>query len=80
MGEITRLIIGRITDCNVKCHTSHVMKYSIEKSRKKVNTMDFKTIDKNFYNNKRKRKLPKSYGSNAIPKSNVEHPSEIYST
>ena len=48
MGEITRLIIGRITDCNVKCHTSHVMKYSIEKSRKKVNTMDFKTIDKNF--------------------------------
>ena len=36
--------------------TSHVLKHSIEKSHKNVNTIDFKIIDKNFDNNKRKRK------------------------
>ena len=37
--------------------TSHVLKHRTEKSHKNVNTIDFKIIDKNFHNNKRKRKI-----------------------
>ena len=33
-------------------HTSHFLKYSIDKSHKNVNTIYFKIIDKNFHNNK----------------------------
>ena len=45
----------RITEI-IKCHSSrdhssHVLKHSIEKSHKNVNTIDFKIID-NFHNNK----------------------------
>ena len=52
-----RQITERIKDHNGRDHTSHVLKHSIEKSHKNVNTVDFKKIiDKNFHNNKRKRK------------------------
>ena len=37
--------------------TCQVRNHSIEKSHKNVNTIDFKIIDKNFRNNKRKRKI-----------------------
>ena len=42
---------------NGRDYTSHVLKHSIEKSHKNVNTIDFKIIDKNFRNSKRKRKI-----------------------
>ena len=41
-------------DHNSRDHTSQVWNHSI---RKNVNTIDFKIIDKNFHNNKRKRKI-----------------------
>ena len=37
--------------------TCQVRNHSIEKSHKNVNTIDFKIIDKNFRNNKRKWKI-----------------------
>ena len=51
-GESARRITARIKDHNGRDHTSQVWNHSIEKSHKNVNTIDFKTIDKNFYNNK----------------------------
>ena len=47
-------------------HTSHVLKYSIEKSHKNVNTIDFKIVDKNFRNNKRKRKIAEALWINNL--------------
>ena len=52
VGESARQITKRIKD-----NTSHVLKHSIRKSHKNVNTTDFKIIDKNFHNNKRKWKI-----------------------
>ena len=52
-----------IKDHNGRDHTSQVWIHSIEKSHKNVHTIDFKIIDKNFHNNKRKQKLPKHYGA-----------------
>ena len=63
VGESARRITERIKDHNSRDHTSQVCNHSIEKSHKNVNTLDFKIIDKNFHNNKRKRKLSKRYGS-----------------
>ena len=57
VGEIARRIVERIKDHNGRDHTPHVLKHSIEKSHKNVSTIDFKIIDKNFNNNKRKRKI-----------------------
>ena len=37
--------------------TCQVRNHSKEKSHKNVNAIDFKIIDKNFRNNKRKRKI-----------------------
>ena len=53
VGESARRIREKIKDHNGRDHTSH----SIEKLHKNVNTIDFKIIDKNFHNNKRKRKI-----------------------
>ena len=57
VGESARRITERIKDHNGRDHTSQVWNHSIEKSHKNVNTIDFKIIDKNFHNNKRKRKI-----------------------
>ena len=57
VGESARRIIERLKDHNGRDHISHVFKYSIEKSQKNVNTIDFKIIHKNFRNNKLKRKI-----------------------
>ena len=57
VGESARRITERIKDHNGRDHTSQVWNHSIEKSHKNVNTIDFKSIDKNFHNNKRKRKI-----------------------
>ena len=57
VGESARRITKRIKDHNDRDHTSHVLKHSIEKSHTNVNTTDFKIIDKNFHNNKRKWKI-----------------------
>ena len=56
VGESARRITARIKDHNGRDHTLQVWNHSIEKSHKNVNTIDFKIIDKNFHNNKRKLK------------------------
>ena len=48
---------NRIKDHNCRDHTSQVLIHSLEKSHKNVHTIDFKIIDKNSHNNKRKRKI-----------------------
>ena len=58
MGESARQITERIKDQSGRDHTSHVLKHSIEKSYKNVNTTLFRIID-----NQRKRKMSKRYGS-----------------
>ena len=57
MGESDRRITGLIKDDGGRDHTSHVLKRSIEKSHKNVTTTDFKIINKNFHNTKRKRNI-----------------------
>ena len=61
VGESAHRITERIKDRHDhsgRDHTSHVLKHSIEKSYNNVKTViDFKAIDKNFQNNKRKRKI-----------------------
>ena len=52
MRETARRITKRIRDYNGRDHALHVLKHSIEKSHKNVNTIDFKIIDKNFHYNK----------------------------
>ena len=56
VGESARRIREKIKDHNGRDHTSQVWNHSIEKPNKNVNTIDFKIIDKNLHNNKRKRK------------------------
>ena len=41
-------------------HTSHMVKHNIETSHTDVNTANFKIIDINFINNKKKRKFAES--------------------
>ena len=55
MGECARRITERIKDHNGRDHTSEVWNHSIEKSQKNVNTIEFKIIDKNFHDDKRKQ-------------------------
>ena len=62
MVKGVRRTIERLKDHNGRDHTSHALKNTIEKSQKNIKTIDFKIIDKNFYNNKN-GKLPKLYGS-----------------
>ena len=63
VGESACWITERIKDHNGRDHTSHVLKHSIEKSHKNVNTIGFKINDKNFCNNKQNGKLLKHYRS-----------------
>ena len=60
VGRSAFPITDRIKDHNGRDHTLNVLKHSIEKSNKNVNTIDFKIIDKNFHNGKQKRKIAKA--------------------
>ena len=60
VGESARRITERIKYHNGRDHTLQVWNDSIEKSHKNINTIDFKISDKNFHNNKRKRKIAKA--------------------
>ena len=59
VGESASRITEKIKDHNGRDHPSHILKHSIEKSHKNVNTIDFKIIY-NFHNNKQKQKIAKS--------------------
>ena len=60
MWETGLRIIERIKDHSGRDHASHMVKYNIETSHTDVNTANFKIIDMNFSNNKRKRKITES--------------------
>ena len=60
VGETGRRIIERIKDHSGRDHASHMVKHNIETSHTDVNTANFKIIDMNFSNNKRKRKIAES--------------------
>ena len=62
-GIIVGLMSILFNDRNGRGDTSHVLKHSIKKSPKNVNTIDFKLIDKNFNIINNNEKLPKRYGS-----------------
>ena len=47
-------------DLSGRDHASHMVKYNIKTSHTDVNTDNFKTIDINFSNNKKKRKIAES--------------------
>ena len=57
VGESARQITERIKDHNGRDHKSQVWNYSIERSHKIVNTIDFEITNKNFHNDKRKQKI-----------------------
>ena len=57
VGETGRRIIERIKDHSGKDHAAHMVKNNIETSHTDINTANFKIIDMNFSNNKRKRKV-----------------------
>ena len=57
VGESDCRITERIKDHSHRDHTSNIWKHSMEKSHKNVNTIDLEIIDKNFHNNKEKRKI-----------------------
>ena len=59
-GETGRRIIERIKDHSGRDHSSHMVKHNIEISHTDVNAANFKIIDMNFSNNKRKRKIAES--------------------
>ena len=60
VGETDRRITERIKDHSGRVHASHVVKHDTETSHTDVNTANFKIIDMNFSNNKRKRKIAES--------------------
>ena len=60
VGEIGRRIVERIKDHSGRDHASHMVKHKIETSHADVNTANFKIIDMNFSNNKRKWKITES--------------------
>ena len=60
VGETGRRIIDRIKDHNGRDHAAHMVKHNIETSPTDVNTANFKIIDMNFSNCKRKRKIAES--------------------
>ena len=57
VGKIGRRLIERIKDHSGRDHTSHMVKHNIETSHTDVNTANFKIIDIDFNNNKRKQKI-----------------------
>ena len=60
VGETGRRITERIKDHSGRDHTSHMVKHNVETSHTDVNTANFKIIDMNFSNNKRKQKIAES--------------------
>ena len=63
VGEGACRMIERIKDHNGRDQTSHVFEYSIEKSHKNVNAIDFKLLKRIFIIRNENGKLPKHYGS-----------------
>ena len=80
VGESARRITKRIKDHDGRNHTSQVWNYSLEKSHKNLNTIDFKIIDKNLHNNNKKKMENCLSIMDQRPKADVEHTREIYST
>ena len=60
IGVTARCIHDSIKDYNVRDHKSHMLKHSIDKHHDNVAQENFKTIAKNFKNNKWKRKISES--------------------
>ena len=60
VGETGSRIIERMEDHSRRDHPSHMVKHNIETSHPDVNAANFKIIDMNFSNNKRKRKNAES--------------------
>ena len=60
VGESGRRIIERIKDHTSRDHASHMVKHNIETSHADVNTANFKIIDMNFSDNKKKQKIAES--------------------
>ena len=56
VGEIGSRIIKRLKDHSGRDHPLHMLKHNIEASHTDIKTADFKMIDMNFSNNKRKQK------------------------
>ena len=54
VGETGCRIIERIKDHSSRDHASHMVKHNIETFHPDVNTANFKIIDMNFSNNKKK--------------------------
>ena len=76
MGEAGPRIAERIKDHNGSHHASHMVKHNIETSHTGVNTANFKIIDMNFSNNKRKRKIAESLWTKDLrPAVNVQEKS-----
>ena len=65
VGKTGRKIIEKIKDHSGRDHASHMVKHNNETSHTDVNTANFKIIDINFSNNKKKRKIAEFYGSQA---------------
>ena len=61
VGETGCRIIERIKDHSGRDHASHVLKHNIETSHTDINTANFKIIDMNFSNNKRKQKISRVF-------------------
>ena len=60
VGETGCRIIERIKDYSGRVHASQMVKHNIETSHTDVNPANFKIINMNFSNNKRKRTIAKS--------------------
>ena len=60
VGKTGRRIIEIIKDHSGRDHASYMVKRNFETSHTDVNTANFKIIDMNFSNNKRKQKIAES--------------------
>ena len=60
LGEAGSRIIERIKDHSRRDHASHMGKHNIQTCHTDVNAANFKIIDMNYSNNKRKRKITDS--------------------
>ena len=60
VGETGPRIIKRIKNHSGRDHASHMVKHNTETSHTDVNTANFKIIDMDFSNNKRKQKIAES--------------------
>ena len=60
-GETGLQIVQRIKDHSSTDHPSHMVKHNTETSHTDISTANFKIIDMNFSNNKRKRTIAGSF-------------------